>query len=595
MLPVPVENLPVFPGLLLLIVVLPIVVACALVSPPLRRRAIRLAPWTALPAVLLAVVARPGYVETHGWLLLGTRFEFDEIGRVFLFFVGLVWLIAGIFSQKTVAKGPKSARFYGFFLLTLAGNLGVALARDLPGFLFFYSLMGLSSYGMVVHRQDERAIEAGRIYMAMLIIGEGLLYAAAVVAAASAKTFDAADITEAIATSPDQALIGVLLLCGFGIKAGFVPLHISLPPAYQAAPASAGAALSGAMSKAGVLGWLLFLPLGIIAMPTLGWMFLLGGLFAAYYGVIVGLMQRDPKAMLAYSSISQIGFMSLLVGVALINPELRRPALVATAIYALHHGLSKGALFLGVKVAEEGATRPWPRRLVLAGLILPSLALAGAPLSGGAVAKHGLGTALHADVVGFGSWLEMMVKFAAVGTAVLLARFVFVAQRQADDASPRESPRRELWIPWAILICAMLVAPWFFPWDQMGALARETLSVSSILGESWPLVIAAGLIALVMRFGALVPRLTELRIPAGDMLVPVVFALRWIKRQLHHGALWVGDHFARASEAVSAQIERSEALGDRLEEVEDVLSYWHTGAVLFVVLVVVFFGVVWLG
>jgi formate hydrogenlyase subunit 3/multisubunit Na+/H+ antiporter MnhD subunit len=598
MLPVPVENLPIFPGLLLLVVALPLVVACALVSEPLRHVAIRLAPWTALPAVVLAVVAPPEYAETFGWLLLGTRLALDEVGRVFLFFVALIWLIAGVFSHHTVAKGPKSARFYAFFLLTLAGNLGVAIARDLPGFLFFYSLMGLSSYGLVIHQQDERAVEAGRIYMAMLIIGEGLLYAAAVMAAAGATSWSAADITQAVASSPNRTIIGGLLLCGFGIKAGFVPLHVSLPPAYEAAPASAGAALSGAMSKAGVLGWLLFLPIGLTPMPGLGWVFMLGGIFAAYYGVIVGLMQRDPKAMLAYSSISQIGFMSLLIGVGLISAELRRPVFVACAIYALHHGLSKGALFLGVRVAEEGATKPWSRRLVLAGLILPSIALAGAPLTGGAVAKHGLSVSLPVDMLIFGTWLEMMVKFAAVGTAVLLARFVYILRerlprQQNPDTPKRASPRRALWMPWALLIAAMLLAPWFFPWEQMAELARETLTVDSVIGEAWPLVIAAVLIALVIRLGARFPRISALRIPAGDLLVPAVFGLRTLGRVLNRVALGIAYQWTKAASLVRQQIEHLDRVTNRLESAEDVLSYWYVGATLFVVLVVVFFGVSW--
>jgi formate hydrogenlyase subunit 3/multisubunit Na+/H+ antiporter MnhD subunit len=102
----------------------------------------------------------------------------------------------------------------------------------------------------------------------------------------------------------------LLLLVGFGIKAGALSLHFWLPLAHPAAPVPASAVLSGAMLKAGLLGWIRFLPLGEAAMPLSGVTLVSAGLGAAVLGTFVGVVQNDPKTVLAYSSISQMGIIT---------------------------------------------------------------------------------------------------------------------------------------------------------------------------------------------------------------------------------------------------------------------------------------------
>src|SRR5690606_7309656 len=122
-------------------------------------------------------------------------------------------------------------------------------------------------------------------------------------------------VAAGLADAPRRDLIVGLVLAGFGIKAGALPLHVWLPLAHPAAPTPASAVLSGAMIKAGLLGWLRFLPLGLVALPGWAALLMVLGVVAVFFGAAAGAVQQDAKAVLAYSSISQMGLM--IIGLAI--------------------------------------------------------------------------------------------------------------------------------------------------------------------------------------------------------------------------------------------------------------------------------------
>jgi hydrogenase-4 component B len=116
-----------------------------------------------------------------------------------------------------------------------------------------------------------------------------------------------------------------LLAAGFAVKAGIMPLHVWLPLAHPAAPVAASAVLSGALIKAGLIGWLRLLPLGGAAWPGWGTVFVVVGLTTAIAGALIGVAQTRPKVVLAYSSVSQMGIIATLVGVGLLAPAAAPP------------------------------------------------------------------------------------------------------------------------------------------------------------------------------------------------------------------------------------------------------------------------------
>jgi formate hydrogenlyase subunit 3/multisubunit Na+/H+ antiporter MnhD subunit len=175
---------------------------------------------------------------------------------------------------------------------------------------------------------------------------------------------------------------------------GLLPLHVWLPLAHPAAPMPASAVLSGVIVKAGVIGLIRFLPVEP-ALPDWGAVLAAAGLLTAYWGVAIGLTQRNPKTVLAYSTVSQMGLVAAVLGMGLLAGG---GAGTAGTFYAAHHVLAKGALFLAVGVvAATGAGRLWPVLLPAAVL---ALGFGGLPLTGGYVAKLAVKDTLGEGAVG---------------------------------------------------------------------------------------------------------------------------------------------------------------------------------------------------
>lgn len=152
--------------------------------------------------------------------------------------------------------------------------------------------------------------------MALTLLGETFLLIGFVLLAATTPNGSLAirDCLAALPGSPWRDLTLTLLIAGFGLKAGLVPLHVWMPLTYTATPAPAASVLSGAVVKAGVIGLIRFIPFDQ-GLPEWGGALAAAGLLSAFYGVAVGITQANPKTVLAYSSISQMGLIAAVVGI----------------------------------------------------------------------------------------------------------------------------------------------------------------------------------------------------------------------------------------------------------------------------------------
>jgi len=237
-----------------------------------------------------------------------------------------------------------------------------------------------------------------------------------------------------------------LACCGFLIKLGAVPLHVWLPLAHAAAPAPASAVLSGAMLKAGLFGLILVLPLGQTALPGFALAFAVMAVAGLVLALVLGLVQGDPKAVLAYSSIGQMSLILLGLAAALAAPDawvLIAPALV---LLALNHAFAKAALFLGVPVVWS-TKRGGLRIAVLALMALPALSLTGVPGTNGGLAKSALKTALEGAPDSWALWLGTAFFIASFGTGVLMIRAVVLLA----DAPHKPEIARDVALPWSIM------------------------------------------------------------------------------------------------------------------------------------------------
>jgi len=315
---------------------------------------------------------------------------------------------------------------------------------------------------------------------------------------------------------PWMLLVPPLVTAGLAVAAGILasalPLHVWLPLAHPAAPTPSSAVLSGAMIKAGLLGWLRFLPLGGAFLSEWGLLFVGAGLLAALGGVMVGLTQRNLKTVLAYSSISQMGLMTVGVGLALLLPERVPEAVAAVAVTACHHGLTKGALFLGVGMIDA-VPRSSRRRVWLhAGLSWCALALAGFPLTGGFLAK---GLIKDVAVLLPPPWSDLVNLFlplTAGGTALLMLHFLSLAIRSPGSGGAGAGR----WLSWhAILGCVVVVA-WMLPESAAGK--ASALDAARWWAAFWPAALA---LLMTLGFQALrraTGRSLSVAVPPGDIL-----------------------------------------------------------------------------
>ncbi|MGI9325905.1 MAG: complex I subunit 5 family protein, partial [Pseudomonadales bacterium] len=470
-----------FAPILLAVPLLPLLLATGLAIPALRRFCLSLAPWAAVPALAAALLLPTDAVLEVPALLLGARFGVDQTGQAFLLFTGLLWWLAGLFGSHYMADDPGRVRYTAFYLVAMGGSLGISICLDLASFFVLFAVMSFSSYGLVVHNGDEAAKRAARIYIALAVLGETFLFAAIALIVSNGEA-----VLPYRGPVSSDALIALLFL-GFGIKAGALPLHFWLPLAHPAAPVPASAVLSGAMIKAGLLGWIRFLPLGAVNEPEWGLTFVIAGLAAAFYGALVGVLKDTPKTVLAYSSISQMGLMTIAIGIALTSPEAAPLALAAAVIYALHHGLAKGALFLGVGMATYAGSL---RSAVLIGLLLPAVALMGLPLTSGAVAKAALKSAV--GLTAWSVWLDPLLALAAVGTTLLMARFLFTLHSMTNG---QHSAKPGLWSSWAALMLTVALLVWFWPPAQTSI--EAALSMDKMWGSLWPPLLGVLLAAMI--------------------------------------------------------------------------------------------------
>jgi formate hydrogenlyase subunit 3/multisubunit Na+/H+ antiporter MnhD subunit len=478
---------------------LPIAMLLACLSERLRER---MPDWLAvapIPALAAALFGSGRGLDLPP-LLLRIRLALDLPAALLLGAAALLWIVAGVYAASWLRGRADAGRFAVWWLLTLTGSIGVFIAADLVGFYLLFSLVSLAAYGLIVDDGTARSRKAGAITVTLAVLGEAFLLLGFVMLAQGSPNADLS-IRAAVAALPaspwrDPAL--ALLILGFGVKVGMVPFHVWMPLAYRAAPIPAAAVLSGAAVKAGVIGLLRFLPLGA-AMPGWGELLVVAGFASAFWGVVIGITRANPKTVLAYSSISQMGVVVAVLGAGLAKGEAG--VTVTVAFYAAHHALVKGALFLAIGAAGgRDGKRVW---LVLLPAAILALGMAGLPPTGGALAKLAIKPALGDGFAG------VLGSLSSAGTALLMIQFL---RRLA--ALPAGRAVSGLRLPWLVMASGAVAVPWVLYLGVVGGTAAYALSPAVVWASLWPVLLGGVLAGGWWRWGGAAPRL-----PDGDVVV----------------------------------------------------------------------------
>ncbi len=366
----------------------------------------------------------------------GPGFRVDGLSLILATTSALIWLAALLASVDYMRPDNRARRYYVCLLLTLTGVLGTFLAADFLTLILFFEMMTLASYFLVVHAGSRQSIRAGTLYLLLSLAGGLILVLGAAVLHHSIGT-----VSLSARLSTASYLAPTLLSIGFAVKAGLVPLHVWLPEAHPVAPAPASAVLSGIMIKTGAYGILrslLLLEPGAIA-QNLGLLLMLLAGVSMLAGVGMALLQSNAKRMLAYHSVSQMGYVLMGVGAAAYLGAGDPLGFAGGIYHMVNHALFKSALFLAVgavyiRTGEldmyrlGGLWRHMPLTTFLA--LIAALGIAGVPGLNGYASKTVLHHALHhaaysAPVLSLVEWAFVITGAGTVCSFIKFMSFVF--------------------------------------------------------------------------------------------------------------------------------------------------------------------------
>ncbi|MBI2401321.1 MAG: oxidoreductase, partial [Gemmatimonadetes bacterium] len=408
-------------------------------------------------------------------------------------------------------------------------------AQSAVPFLAAWELMALGGYFAVVfddRREDVR--RPGLVYLVATHAGTLLLFLLF-----GAWGSHAADLTFAsLAAGARQlgdtrSLVFALALLGFGVKAGFVPLHFWLPEAHAAAPSHVSALMSGVVIKTGVYGLLRVATLLHVPPAWWGWTVLVLGVASAILGVLWALAQHDLKRLLAYHSVENIGIILLGLGVGALGLVYRLPVLAVlglagAVLHTLNHALFKSLLFLGAgNVLRATGTRGLERLgglargmpITWAVFVVGSVAIVGLPPLNGFVSEWLVFQALFqagfsptpAELSVFGAAALALVGGLALACFAKVCGVVFLGQPRTEAGRAAREVTRGYLVP-AVALAAACVAIGLWPWLVLTPSVRVAAFVTGIppataFDLAGPAIAAGQRIALLAALGVLVSAL----------------------------------------------------------------------------------------
>ena len=383
-------------------------------------------------ALALAAVWSGEHSVTFFYLMkdIPIYFHIDGVGRLFVTFMTIIWVLVGIYSFTYMKHEGNEKRFFGLYLLAYGVLIGLDFSGNLVTMYLFYELLTLVSMPMVMHSGTHESIMAALKYLFYSMCGAymglfGIFYLYRYCGTLSFVAGGSLDL--GILAGHEGFLLAVVfvMLVGFGAKAGMFPLHAWLPTAHPVAPCPASAVLSGVIVKAGVLMTLRVVYYVVGADFLRGtwvqtaWMSLT--LITVFMGSMLAYREKVFKKRLAYSTVSQVSY--ILFGLSLMQSE----AVTGALMHVVFHGFIKCALFLtaGVFIFQYGKTRVdeflglgKKMPVTMWSYTLASLALIGIPPASGFISKWHLAEgALNADVG----------VFRYLGPAVLLVSALLTA------------------------------------------------------------------------------------------------------------------------------------------------------------------------
>ena len=337
----------------------------------------------------------------------GLSFRLDGFRLLYVCITTFMWLMSMSFSREYMAHYSNKLRYYVFSVLTYVATAGVFLSADLITTFVFFEIMSFTSYVWVVQDERKESLRAGETYLAIAVMGGLVMLMGLLMLQNLSGTLRIDALHDAIKpylNTKELYVTGCLILFGFGAKAGAFPLHIWLPKAHPVAPAPASALLSGVLTKAGIYGILIISCEIFAGDAKWGTLILLIGVITMFLGALLALFSVDLKRTLACSSVSQIGFILVGIGMSDLLMEENMLAARGTLLHMVNHSMIKlclfmaaGVVYMNLHALDLNDIRGFGRKKPLLNSIflMGALGIGGIPLWNGYISK----TLLHEAIV----------------------------------------------------------------------------------------------------------------------------------------------------------------------------------------------------
>jgi multicomponent Na+:H+ antiporter subunit D len=456
-----------------LVVIVPLLAGplCVLAERPRAAWGVALvAAWLSFAAaVVLAIqVADTGTIsyELGGWAPpWGIEYRIDTLGSYVLLIVTAIAALVMVAAKESVAREvpePLIARFYAALMLAFAGLAGIVATGDAFNVFVFLEISSLASYALISMGHDRRALTSAFDYLVMgtigatfILIGIGFLYM-------MTGTLNMQDLAARLPAVWDTRTVRAgfaFLTVGIGLKLAMFPLHLWLPNAYTYAPSVVTAFLAATATKVAVYVLLRFI-LGIFGIDfalgrmPLEYILLPLGVLGILSASLVAIYQVEVKRLLAYSSVAQIGYMVLGIGLA------STTGITGAILHLFNHALMKGALFLALAAVAYrvgsttlqdlvglGRRMPW----TMSAIVVGGLSLVGVPGTVGFVSKWYLVLASLEQ----GLWpVALLILLGSLMAVVYVWKLVEAAylSRPQSDVAVQEAPLSMLVPLWLLEI-----------------------------------------------------------------------------------------------------------------------------------------------
>ena len=387
-----------------------------------------------------------GFSEVFG-KIVGIQLVMDGLTSFMLVVVNLVAFIVAIYSVNYMTRYTAKWQFYSLFLLMVAGMNGVVVSGDLFNLFVFLEIASLASYALVAFGTGKRELEASFKYAVMGGVGSLLILLGIIFLYSNTGTLNMGDMAVILSEQGMPSIIYLvfgLFLMGFGLKAALVPFHAWLPDAHPSAPAPISAMLSGVLIKALGVYAICRIFFNVFGFPEqISSLLMTLGAISMGVGALVALRQWDMKRLLAYSSISQVGYIMLGIGIG-------TPLAIAGALFHLfNHSIFKSLLFLDSGAVEYathtrdlkqmgGLSKRMP--ITSTTTLIGAMSLAGIPPFAGFWSKLLIiVAAVQANHFGYAIW-AVIISIITIGYVLKITRFAFLGTLRKRFSDIREVP-----------------------------------------------------------------------------------------------------------------------------------------------------------